>query len=131
MSHSRNSQAIRDLRASRADQADRDREANEIIRELADLDEGACVQDAIDNDVTDRVQISSMDARLSEIVDAHDATAPLFPEFGPPETSGLLYSLEDYQAGLEVTQELPALNDEPNWLQTIRMGIVDALKEVI
>jgi len=117
------------------DQADRDRLATENISELADLDDGAIVDRQMDNDVTDRVQIASMDARLAELVDAHDATAPLFPEFGP-RTEAQVYSLDDYRAGLDVTRtDWPAMPDrEPSWGQVLRMAAEDvgkAIKEVL
>jgi hypothetical protein len=122
MSHSRNSRAIRDLRDSDLrpfdvpTQAERDREANEIIRDLADRDDW--------DETTVRVDIPT-----AEIVAEHSAP-PAFPEFAPRAVAEV-YTMDDYRDGLDVTQELPALNDEPSWLQTIKMGIVDALKEVI
>ena len=134
MSHSRREQTYRDLRDSRPTQDERDREATDIANELGDDpdDIGAIVQ-RIEDDDTARVHIDSMDARLAELVDAHDARAPLFPEFGPPATSGLLYSIDDFRAGLDVTQtDLPALPaQEPSWPQVLRMGIVDVAKEVL
>jgi len=158
MSHSRREQTYRDLRDSRPTQAERDREATEIIREIAD-DEGAIVESVIDDDTTGRVQIASMDARLAELVDAHDASEPPFPEFARRDRpcpcdaceirreEDLLefesmtvrrrmdgeYDIDDFRAGLDVTQtDLPALPaQEPTWGQVLRMGIVDVAKEVL
>jgi len=135
MSHSRNSRALRDLRDSEPSQADRDREANAILAELADRDDGAHVRTTVDRDVTGRVRIASMDARLSEIVAEHDAAStPLYPEFAQAPArlapGDIVYSIEDYRHGLDATiVDLPAR--EPSWPKAIAMGIVDAIKEVL
>jgi hypothetical protein len=138
MSHSRNSRAIRDLRDSQPTQAEMDREANAIISELADRDDGAHVRATIDRDVTGLVRIDSMGARLAEIVAEHDAAStPLYPEFAtePPRLAhgDIVYSLDDYRHGLDVTRvDLPSLPDrEPSWGRVLRMGIVDVLAEVL
>jgi len=118
MSHSRREQTYRDLRDSRADQDDRDREANEIIREIADRDDW--------DETTVRVVIPT-----AEIVAEH--SAPPFPEFARRRTDAEVYTMDDYRRGLEVTRtDLPAMPDrEPSWPQVLRMGLVDALKEVL
>jgi hypothetical protein len=138
MSHSRNSRAIRDLRDSEPTQDDRDREANAIIRDLADRDDGSHVRATIDRDVTGRVRIDSMDARLAEIVAEHDAAStPLYTEFAPAPhrlaPGDIVYSLDDYRHGRAVTLvDLPSLPDrEPSWGRVLRMGIVDVLAEVL
>jgi len=112
-----------------------DREANDILAELADRDDGAHVRTTIDRDVTVRVRIDSMDERLSEIVAEHDAgTPPLYHEFAPSPArlapGDVVYSIEDYRHGLDATiVDLPAR--EPSWPKAIAMGIVDAIKEVL
>jgi len=138
MSHSRNSRALRDLRDSEPTQDEMDREANAIISELADRDDGAHVRATIDRDVTGRVRIDSMEARLAEIVAEHDAASqPLYPEFAPEPHrlahGDIVYSLDEYRHGLDVTRiYLPSLPDrEPSWGRVLRMGIVDAIKEVL
>jgi hypothetical protein len=134
MSHSRREQTYRDLRDSRPTQDERDREANAILHELADIwDKEAVVESVIDDDTTGRVQITSMDARLAELVDEHDSSSPLFPEFARRRTDVREFDLDDFRAGLDVTQtDLPALPDqEPSWTQVLRMGIVDVAKEVL
>jgi hypothetical protein len=137
MSHSRNSRAIRDLRDSRPGQSEIDREATDIACAIGDSDiteseASAIVQEYIDNAPTARHHIVSMDQRLAELVEAHDAVAPLYPEFGPRAANDN-YSLDDYRAGLDVTRtDLPALPArEPSWREVLRMGIVDAIKEVL
>ena len=127
MSHSRNSQAVRDLRDSRPTQDERDREATAIANELGDdpRDIGAIVQ-RIDDADTARVHIGSMDARLAELVDEHDVSAPTFPEFARRRTD-----VQEYD-DLEVTRtDLRAMHQEPTWPQVLRMGIVDVAKEVL
>jgi len=127
MSHSRNSQAVRDLRDSRPTQDERDREATDIANELGDdpRDIGAIVQ-RIDDDDTARVHIGSMDARLAELVDEHDSSSPPFPEFA--RRRGDVQEFDD----LEVTRtDLRAMHQEPTWPQVLRMGIVDVAKEVL
>jgi hypothetical protein len=146
MSHSRREQTYRDLRDSdlrpfdMPTQSERDRMAAEIANEIGDDPEsdGAIVQRIVDNDPTDRVEITSMPARLTELVDAHDADAPPFPEFARRRTDAPVYDLDDYREDLDVTRTdlraMPAIAmpaSEPSWPQTIRMGIADALKEVL
>jgi len=120
------------------DQAERDRLATEIANEIGDApeSESAIVQRIVDNDPTDRVHITSMDARLAELAQRHDASAPLYPEFAPPARrrgDGAVYSMDDYRRDLDVTRtDWPAMPDrEPSWGQVLRMGIVDAIKEVL
>jgi len=139
MSHSRREQTYRDLRDSRPcncdacqirheeDQAERDREATNIANELGDdpRDIGAIAQHIEDAD-TSRVNITSMDARLAELVDEHDASAPPFPEFARRRTDAQEFD------DLEVTRtDLRAMHQEPTWPQVLRMGIVDVAKEVL
>jgi len=130
MSHSRNSQAVRDLRDSRPTQDERDREATDIANELGDdpRDIGAIVK-RIDDSDTARVHITSMDARLAELVDEHDSSAPPFPEFARRRTDRE-YDLDDFRAGLDVTQtDLPVLPDqEPTWWQMLRFAAEDLTK---
>ena len=117
------------------DQAERDRLATEIANEIGDdhESEGAIVQRIVDNDPTDRVHITSMDARLAELVQRHDASAPIYPEFARRRSDAKTYDLDEYRSGLDVTRtDWPAMPDrEPSWTQVLRMGIVDAIKEVL
>ena len=121
MSHSYREQTARDIRDSRQEQ--NDREATEILNELADLDDGAIIHREIDNDPTVRVQITSMDDRLAEILAAHDARGV---DVQHPRRRA-----SDREMGVTRT-DLPAMLEiEPTWGQVLRRGLVDVISEVL
>jgi hypothetical protein len=83
-----------------------------------------CRTDEWSDEPTKRHEITSMDSRVAELLEQHDAKAPLFPEFAPPAGESL--ELDDYLDGCDVTRvdiELPA--KEPSWRKVFYMLLTE------